>query len=365
MMDRIYYDPSEPGSYGGLARLLRAVRKKNNKKKIPKREVIDWLQTQDTYTLHKPARKRFVRNPYIVFGPYELWQADLNDMRGLSEFNDGFNYILTVIDVFSKYLYARVLKRKEGAEVASAFQSIFKEATKTPKCLQTDKGTEFTGVKTKQIFKKYGIRYVTTQNPDVKAAVVERVNRTLKSRMWRYLTYKNTYRYINVLEQLVKSYNRSEHSSLGSGLRPFDVNDANDKDSVHRAWLHMYRKMVSRKRPKLKVGDTVRIAKEKGTFSKGYETSWSKEVFVVRRVNRLMPLPMYTLTDLNGKEEVKGQFYEHEVQKVSIQQSDRLYKIDKILDTKGRGRSTRYLVKWQGYGAEFNSWVRAQDLENV
>ena len=127
-MEHIYYDPIEPASYGGVSRLVRAVRKKNKKKKkIPKRQVVEWLQTQDTYTLHKPARKRFTRNPYIVFGPYELWQADLNDMRGLSEYNDGTNYLLTVIDVFSKYLYVRVLKRKEGAEVATAFQSIFKE----------------------------------------------------------------------------------------------------------------------------------------------------------------------------------------------------------------------------------------------
>ena len=200
--------------------------------------------------------------------------------------------------------------------------------------MSTDcKGTEFTGVKTKQQFKKHGIRYVTTQNPDVKAAVVERVNRTLKSRMWRYLTYKNTYRYIDVLEQLVKSYNRSEHSSLGNGLRPIDVDDENDNDTVYRAWLHMYRNIVKRKKPKLKEGDTVRITKEKGTFSKGYETQWSKEVFVVSGVNTLMPLPMYTLSDLNG-ERVKGQFYEQEVQKVTVQR-DHLYRIDKLLETKG------------------------------
>ena len=351
-MERLYYDPNEPASYSGVAPLARAV-------KASKRKVRDWLQTQDTYTLHRPARKRFPRNPYMVFGPFELWQADLNDMRGLSKHNDGINYLLTVIDVFSKRLYVRALKRKEGAEVAKAFDGIFTEATRTPRCLQTDKGTEFTGAKTKQLFKQKGIIYVTTQNPDVKAAVVERVNRTLKTRMWRYLTYKNTYRYVDVLDKLVNAYNNNVHRSLG-GIRPVDVTN---KRTVYQVLQRMYGRIPRRVKPKLKVGTTVRISKEKGTFEKGYETNWSKEVFVVHRVNTLMPLPMYTLNDLRG-EQVAGQFYEHELQKVTIY-NNHLFKIDKILDTKGRGGSKRYLVKWEGYGDEFNSWVRAQDLQNA
>ena len=356
--EELYYNANNPASYGGIAPLARALRNK----RIPKSKVVDWLKTQDTYTLHRPARKRFPRNPYLVFQPYELWQADLNDMRGLSEFNDGVNYLLTVIDVFSKRLYVRPLKRKEGAEVANAFEDIFNESPKTPKCLQTDKGTEFTGVKTKQVFKKYKIKYVTTQNPDVKAAVVERVNRTLKTRMWRYLTHKNTHRYIDVLDQLVNAYNNSAHSSLGKGLRPVDVESA-DKNVIYKVLMHMYKKMVRRRKPKLKVGDTVRIAKDKDKFTKGYDTNWSKEVFLIKRINTLMPLPMYTITDLKG-EELKGQFYEEEMQKVTVQRNH-LFKIDKILDTKGRGRSKRYLVKWEGYGDDFNSWIPAKDLQHV
>lgn len=358
-MEELYYDPAKPSSYGGIAPLARAVKDKSGKKKS---KVIDWLRTQDTYTLHRPVRKRFPRNPYIVFQPFELWQADLNDMRGLSKYNDGYNYLLTVIDVFSKRLYVRALKKKDGDEVSNAFKDIFSETTKTPRCLQTDKGTEFTGSKTKQLFKRHGIKYVTTQNPDVKAAVVERVNRTLKTRMWRYLTYKNTYRYIDVLDKLVYAYNNSTHKSLGNGIRPVDV-DVKNKRILYSVWRKMYGKMPRRVKPKLSVGDTVRIAKEKGTFAKGYETNWSKELFVVRRVNTLMPLPLYKIVDLKD-EEVSGQFYEHELQKVTINR-DHMFKIDKILDTKGRGRSKRYYVKWVGYGDEFNSWVKAQDLQNV
>jgi hypothetical protein len=357
-MEQLYYNPDEPTSYAGAAPLVRAARKKQ----IKRRQVTDWLQTQDTYTLHKPARKRFTRNPYIVFKPFELWQADLNDMRGLSKYNDGVNYLLTVIDVFSKRLYVRSLKKKDGNDVSEAFKQIFKESKTTPRCLQTDKGTEFTGIKTKTLFKKYKIKYVTTQNPDVKAAVVERVNRTLKTRMWRYLTYKNTYRYIDVLDKLVSAYNNSEHKSLGKGIRPIDVSPDNKK-IIYRVVKQKFNNIPKRAKPKLKIGDTVRISKEKGIFTKGYETNWSKEVFNIHRVNTLMPLPLYTLIDLKN-EELIGQFYEKELQKVTIPK-DRTFRIDKILESKGQGRSKRYLVKWEGYGDEFNSWVKAHDLQNV
>src|SRR5436190_19171139 len=321
-MEQLYYDARNPASYGGVQRLVQAVRKQGGN--FTRRQVVDWLRAQDTYTLHKPARKRFPRNSYIVYGPNEYWQADLNDMQGISEHNNGVNYLLTVIDVFSKMLWVAPLKRKTGVEVAQAFKQIFHNGTNVPKCLQSDKGTEFTGSTVGKLFKQYKIKYVTTQNPDIKAAVVERVNRTLKTRMWRYLTHKNTLQYINVLPQLVNAYNHSVHRSLGSGLRPVDVVGNN---TVFRVWRHMNRSLVKRKKPKFKSGDTVRITKEKGIFTKGYETNFSKELFVVDREYGSFPLPLYVLRDTKG-DEIVGRFYEHELQKVIIK-SDHLYRIDK------------------------------------
>ncbi len=355
-MEAYYYNPGDPGSYGGIDPLVRASKHK-------RKAVVDWLRTQDTYTLHKPVRKRFPRNRYVVFGPNELWQADLNDMRGLSKYNDGVNYLLTVIDVFSKRLYVEPLKRKSGDDVAAAFQRIFASHT-PPRCLQTDKGTEFIGAKVNRLFKQNNVRYVTTQNPDVKAAVVERANRTLKTRMWRYLTYKNTFRYLDALDKLVDSYNLSTHRALGKRVSPMDV-EKGDKRTIYQVWRHMYggSKLPKRSKPKFKPGDTVRIAKEKGTFAKGYETNWSKELFKVDHEYGSHPLPLYTLCDLNDKPLV-GRFYEQELQKVTVT-PHRLYQIDKILDTKGIGRSKRHLVKWKGYGDDFNSWIPASEVKQI
>lgn len=349
-LSRVYFNTAHPAGFSGAANL-----KKNFKTKFNQKTVGEWLECQDAYTLHKPVRKRFPRNQYTVYRINELWQCDLNDLRGISKHNNGYNYILTVIDVFSKMLYARALKKKTPSEVINAFQSIFREADSKPTCIQTDKGGEFTGQKVKNFLSKNGVKYFTTKNPDVKAAVVERVNRTLKTKMWRYLTYKNTYKYIDVLADLVSAYNHSKHRSIR--MMPVQVN----KKNTFQVWMNLYgkKKSVKTRQPKLKVGQLVRISKNKGVFEKGYESNWSEEVFEIIDIHSF-PEPLYSLKDLNN-EPIDGYFYEYELQKVAMK-PDRTFKVDKIVDTKGRGSSLKYLVKWSGYSDDFNSWIPASDL---
>ena len=101
-----YYDPKRVGSYGGVAALRRVV---------PEQDVERWLSEQDTYTLHKPVRRRFKRRCVVVGGPNQQWQADLVDMSRLKKVNDGTTFILTVIDVFSKLAWCVPLKNKSAA----------------------------------------------------------------------------------------------------------------------------------------------------------------------------------------------------------------------------------------------------------
>jgi len=160
-LSNIYYNPSNAAGFSGVKRLVNEAKGKYSTK-----EIKQWLSSQDTYTLHKPARKRFPRNRFVVFAINELWQADLNDLRGISAFNDGYNYIMTVIDAFSKRAYTRPLKRKTGREVIDAFESIFEEASTWPKCIQTDKGSEFNSKNVRDYLKSFGVKYFTTENPD-------------------------------------------------------------------------------------------------------------------------------------------------------------------------------------------------------
>ena len=106
---------------------------------VTSRVVKDWLQKQDTYILHKPIKHKFPTRRVLVNGIDDQWQADLVDMRNFKD--GGYQYILTIIDIFSKYVCGVAIKRKTGEEVSSAFRKVFKE--RKPRKLQTDKGLEF------------------------------------------------------------------------------------------------------------------------------------------------------------------------------------------------------------------------------
>ena len=120
---------------GNKARLTRGIKRKK-----------DWLKTQPAYTLFKPAphrQGRYQRQRVMVGGMDEQWQADLADMGNYVKENSGYRYILLVIDVFSRYGFARPVKHKTGEEVAQALESIYVESQRHPKFyLQSDEGKE-------------------------------------------------------------------------------------------------------------------------------------------------------------------------------------------------------------------------------
>ena len=204
MLNRRYYTTTDPISFSGINKIRKATN-------LPHQRIQDWLEKQDAYTLHKQIRRKFKRNRYLVTNINDLFQADLIDMRKLASYNDGVKYLLTVIDVFSKFAYVIPLYSKSGSDVAAAFEEIFTE--QIPGNVQTDKGKEFLAKNVQKLFKKNDINFYVAKNPDVKAAVIERFNRTLKSKMYKYFTHANTFKYIDVLQNFVVSYSLYESRS--------------------------------------------------------------------------------------------------------------------------------------------------------
>ncbi|KAG8235182.1 hypothetical protein J437_LFUL015488 [Ladona fulva] len=303
---------SNPSGYSGASRLVNSLKGKYSPK-----EVKEWLQGLDAYTLHKAVRRKFPRNRYHITNIDDLWQCDLIDMRNLKEHNDGYGYLLSVIDTFSKYAWVTPLKLKTGENVKSAFQKIFKKTGRKPINIQTDKGGEFTSRLVKKYFKENGINYYVTQNPDVKASIVERFNRTLKTRMWRYFTEHNTRRYMDVLPKLLNGYNHAFHSSIK--MAPADVNEKN----VYNVWKNLYSTVKDKvTKPKLRVGDMVRLSRIKSVFDKGYESNWTEELFKIRKVINRKPV-VYVVEDQRG-DEIEGRFYEPELQRVRVSKTHRI-----------------------------------------
>jgi len=149
---------------------------------------------------------------------------DLVDVSGLSSHNDGSIYLLTCIDVFSKWAWAVPVRRKTGRDVAEAFEKILADGNCN--MLQSDKGTEFLNSTFQAMLQRRGMKFYTSKNEDLKAAVVERFNRTLKTKMFCYFTHANTKRYLDVLDDLLHSYNSTHHRSIG--MAPSEVNAHNE-----------------------------------------------------------------------------------------------------------------------------------------
>ena len=110
-LDKQYTNASLPGSFSGKSAFLRALKSRGTK--VSRHDVDKYLMNEETYTLHRPNRKKYKRNQVIVSGIDDTFQADLIDVSNISRFNDDNKFILTCIDVFSKFTWVVPIKRKQ------------------------------------------------------------------------------------------------------------------------------------------------------------------------------------------------------------------------------------------------------------
>jgi hypothetical protein len=189
-------------------------------------------RTQIIDEMYKQARRNYPRRKFITYGIDDVWQADLVEMnyfvisrsgklKRISEYNKGYKYILNIIDTFSKYAWAVPLKNKTSEHVANAFKNILVTENRSPSNLQTDKGKEFYNKVFKELMKNYNINHYSTYTI-IKASIVERFNRTQKSKIETQLEKQSHYRWVDILPKLMKTYNNTKHSTIKR--RPVDVN---------------------------------------------------------------------------------------------------------------------------------------------
>ncbi|KAJ8915328.1 hypothetical protein NQ315_008212 [Exocentrus adspersus] len=223
--------------------------------------------------LHKPARRNFKRRHVIVKGLNDLIQIDLVEMIPYARVNKGYRYVLIVINVFSKFVWAEPVKRKTGKDMKAI-----------PRNCQSDMGKEFYNKDFQDLITKFRINHYSTFSTK-KASVVER--------------------------DIVTKYNNTTHKTIR--LKPNQVNNRNAKRILQTTYSYL--KTSDPKRLKFKVGDHVRISKYRELFSKGYTPNWSNEVFSVIKVKNTNPRT-YLLKDEN-EEPILGGFYSEELQKTA------------------------------------------------
>ena len=257
-----YLNQTYSGSYSGLSGFL-----KNRTKWKDQNEVAKELRKLRGYALHGDIRYKFPRRRIMVNFINEMWASDLKVLSPEDARENKVNYLLVVVDAFSKYAYVRTLKDKTSASMIRAFKSVIKEAGRSPLTLFTDKGTEYLSSDFKKFLKERKIKWITSYS-HIKSAFAERFIRTLYARLSRHMTQKKTRRFTDKLQDFVRSYNSSVHRMIGTA--PNKVTSEN----AHEIWERMYRNYIAetkrpRKPPKYKVGNFVRISKSKLQFEKG------------------------------------------------------------------------------------------------
>ena len=325
-LQTLYYSPKLPTGYTGDSRKLPG----------PKKAVEKWLSYQDSWTLHRPLQRQFRRRRIVSFGIGHIWEADLIDVQQIKKYNRPFGFILVAIDIFSKKAWGVPVKNKTATVVADGFERLLElNGGKGPYSLRTDMGKEFLGNEFQKMLRRHNIHHYFADNPDTKAAVIERFIQSLRRPMYRFFSRKGGLkRYIDVLPALLTSYNNRVHSSTKK--KPSEVTYDN-QDEV-RENLYGTSKLITlmegtdlkqlpsntklrTARRSFPIGSFVRISKYKSIVGKrGYLPNYTSEIFrVIHRnptvdedIKRRGKRTLYTLIDRNGQV-IQGRFYSEEL----------------------------------------------------
>ena len=303
--------------------------------------------------LHRPKLHRFPRRKIYSPNLDRIWTMDLMDQKKYYRQNKNFKYILVVLDIFSRFAWARPLKTKTGLEVANAMRDIFAKSKRKPSYIWSDQGKEFLNhLMIRGLLREKDITLYYSFN-DPKASIAERFIRTLRRKFeLHYVVTQQTVWY-NVLQDFIDEYNSEKHKSI-----KMSPNQALKPENYAAVFSSQYSRVRTSREDLLKVGTKVRITLHKRQFEKGSTANWSEEVYEIDRVTRRKPVDVYRLKDLAG-EVLDGGFYREQMQ-VTDQE---IYRIDKVLrKRKMRDGTSQSFVRWSGFPDKFNSWIDSGDV---
>ena len=280
--DTVYSDLQQPGSFS--------------------RKIIRYLRKNKTHSLHKSVRKNFKRRRIITHYPGQIVQMDLIDLQKFSGSNSGNRWILVALDCFSKKLWMRALKRKEGGETATEMRSIFHDMDYPVQTVIFDEGKEFLNNDVNMLFAQFNIHsyHIRTK---MKAGAVERVIKTIKTKIWKIFTESGRKRWVDKLEDIQSNYNNTYHTTIK--MTPNEVTSHNRKQVFKNMFPHINDRITCR----LKRGDNVRIALNKEIFDKSYKVNWSEDIFIIAKVFQRSNVCWYRLKDQSGNIYPKGKYF--------------------------------------------------------
>ena len=345
-----YKKPGHPIAFSGISNVYQYY---NGNLSISKIKEI--LASIEAYTLHREFHKGIRNTSFSHFKRYQF-QMDLVDIQSLSKYNKGVNYLLNVIDTFTRYAFVRPLINKTANSVLNAFKSILSEAGQKPYMLVMDKGTEFKNAQFEHFCKTNNIKFINPES-QTHAAYVERFNRTLQQLIYQYMTENETNHFLNVLQDLVKTYNNRIHRMIKT--TPFLAESNPDISLNIRLLASKNQEKIKKIKPKYKVNDYVRIAKQKTTFARGYDEQTQREIFRIWKVDVSKKIPLYYLESYDKSEKIQGGFYSFELTLVDTV----VFRIEKVLRKRKYRGKNQIFVKWKGFNDTYNEWIDEANVE--
>ena len=259
----------------------------------------------------KPAKKVYPTRQVIVSKPNATWSVDLAIMTDDKKENNGMAFMLNCVDVFSRFAWSVPIPNKSMEVVLEGLKQIVKENKNIyPEKLWTDQGAEFYNKKVKEWCNDHNITLYSTYGK-AKSAMVERFNRTIKTRIWAYFIGYNTKNWVDILPEMMAQYNDGKHRSIN--MTPRKAHNLNDA-GIKKLYEYQYGDIPTEnpKPQQFHVGNYVRLSRVKGIFEKGYHASWTEEIFKIVKALNTVPYS-YQVEDLDG-ETIEGSMYEPEMQ---------------------------------------------------
>ena len=302
----LWANPLTPFAFSGLDEMRRYFRPRVSLFQLQKA-----LSRVMAYNIKRKPRKPKYFIPYLVFSKRSLLQADLIQLESLKHYNDGVQYLLNVVDTFSRFSFIRPLLTKEGLEVSKKLESILKEIKNKGgppvRAILTDAGKEFLATPSQRVMKKWNIKHLLPR-ASMHANVVEANNKILKHKLFSYLSFRNAQRYIDVLPSLVNAVNSRHHRILRMSPAEGEL-DRNRQALLETHLTVMIRrqeKINAEKRARarsksfprrLAVGTLVRRSwKDRpNVFRKGYADQFNPEICEIYRVAEHLLQPLYFL----------------------------------------------------------------------
>lgn len=295
----MYVNPDFSSSFSGSTTFSKSI-------KIQPKKTSQILSEENSFSLHRPARKKFPRRGVICDGIDKQWNSDLIYLKRYKKENENMQYLLTIIDCCSKWCVVIPIKNKCATTVAIAFEKVMLNSGRYCKSLQVDMGKEYYGSAFTKLMDKYNIKMFSTFS-EIKNSVGERFNRTILEKLARYWTHASNHKYIDVLPRLVRNYNSSYHRSIK--MTPNDVCRENEIQVFNNLYPDI---LTGNGPPRFKINDLCRIARYKSFFDKGYSEKWSRKLYKIIEIKNKYPRH-YILQSQEG-EDIQGGFYEQELQ---------------------------------------------------